>query len=473
MRLPMFQTHFHSTRPLTSAHLAQTMTLLSLTTDELRQQIDSELSSNPALEMIEERRCPMCHSLLPSKGPCPICSRQQSPNANEPIVLISSREDFYTGNGKSIEEMPDNDYSAASDDLPTYVFRQIAPELSLQDRPIAAFILTHLNDDGLLTTTAVEVARYHHVPLERIMAIIKLIQRSDPVGVGSSCPEEALMVQLDVLSETSQIPEHAKEAIDLGMDLLSRHQYAELARLLKISQNRVIEIARFISENLNPYPGRSHWGDSRQPAQPSSQVYHQPDIIIGYVNDRPENPLLVEIIMPLNGTLRINPLFRQALHQVSENKIEEWKSDLERASLLIKCLQQRNHTMRRLMQRVATIQKNFILNGEEELLPLTRAQLSKELDVHESTISRAVSGKSVQLPNSRIVPLSMFFDRSLNVRTILRNMIDREHHPLNDTQLVDLLAKQGIFVARRTVAKYRSMEGILPAHLRHSMIATL
>ena len=118
------------------------------------------------------------------------------------------------------------------------------------------------------------------------------------------------------------------------MDLLSRHQYAELARLLKISQNRVIEIARFISENLNPYPGRSHWGDSRQPAQPSSQVYHQPDIIIGYVNDRPENPLLVEIIMPLNGTLRINPLFRQALHQVSENKIEEWKSDLERAVLL-------------------------------------------------------------------------------------------------------------------------------------------
>jgi RNA polymerase sigma-54 factor len=129
--------------------------------------------------------------------------------------------------------------------------------------------------------------------------------------------------------------------------------------------------------------------------------------------------------------------------------------------------------MRRLMARVAAIQKNFILNGEEELLPLTRAQLSKELDVHESTISRAVSGKSVQLPNSRIVPLSMFFDRSLNVRTILHNIIDRENRPLNDTELVDLLAKQGIFVARRTVAKYRAMEGILPAHLRHSMIATL
>ncbi len=468
----MFQTHFHALRPLTSAHLAQTMTLLSLTSAELRQQIESELASNPALEMIDERRCPICHSTLPPKGPCPVCSRPQSPNSNDPIVLISSRDDFYTGKGTSTEDMPENDYSAVADDLPTYVFRQIAPELSVQDRPIAAFILTHLDDDGLLTTTAVEVARYHHIMLDRVLAIIKLIQRSDPVGVGSACPEEALLVQLEVLSETRQVPDHAKDAIDLGMDLLSRHQYAELARLLKISQNRVIEIAHFMSENLNPYPGRSHWGDYNQPAQTSTQVYRQPDIIIGYLNDRPNNPLLVEIIMPLNGSLRINPLFRQALHQVSENKVEEWKSDLERASLLIKCLQQRNNTMRRLMQRVATLQKNFILNGEEELVPLTRAQLSKELDVHESTISRAVSGKSVQLPNSRIVPLSMFFDRSLNVRTILKNIIDQEPHPLNDTELVDLLSRQGIFVARRTVAKYRAMEGILPAHLRHSMFAT-
>ncbi len=467
----MFQTHYHSHRPLTSAHLAQTMTLLSLTAAELRQQIDSELASNPALEMTDERRCPTCHTLLQGKGPCPVCSRPQNPGSDEPIVLISSREDFYTGSGASTDEMPDNDYSAVSDDLPTYVFRQIAPELSQQDRPLAAYILTHLDDDGLLTTTAVEVARYHHVPLDRILAIIRLIQRSDPIGVGSTCPEEALSIQLEILSESRPIPDHAKEAIELGMDLLSRHQYVELARLLKISQSRVLEIARFISENLNPYPARSHWGDSRQPSQPESQVYHQPDIIVGYLNDRPNNPLLVEIIMPLSGTLRINPLFRQALRQISENKIGEWKSDLERASLLIKCLQQRNNTMRRLMQRVVTIQKNFILNGEEELVPLTRAQLSKELDVHESTISRAVSGKSVQLPNSRIVPLSMFFDRSLNVRTILRNMIDDEPRPLNDTELVDMLAKQGINVARRTVAKYRAMEGILPAHLRHSLVA--
>ena len=99
---------------------------------------------------------------------------------------------------------------------------------------------------------------------------------------------------------------------------------------------------------------------------------------------------------------------------------------------------------------------------------MTRAQFAKELDVHELTISRAVASKTVQLPNRRIVPLSSFFDRSLNVRTILKDMISHENRPLSDTELAERLAKRGYVIARRTVAKYRSMEGILPAHLRQN-----
>ncbi|MCE1254173.1 MAG: RNA polymerase sigma-54 factor, partial [Anaerolineae bacterium] len=94
---------------------------------------------------------------------------------------------------------------------------------------------------------------------------------------------------------------------------------------------------------------------------------------------------------------------------------------------------------------------------------------SKDLDVHESTISRAVSGKTVQLPNKKIVPLSSFFDRSLNVRTILKDVISQEAKPYSDSELVDILSEKGFDVARRTVAKYRAMEGILPAHLRRSI----
>jgi RNA polymerase sigma-54 factor len=134
----------------------------------------------------------------------------------------------------------------------------------------------------------------------------------------------------------------------------------------------------------------------------------------------------------------------------------------------VKCLQQRNNTMQRLLFRVAVEQKGYIVSGEEYLRPMTRAQFAKELDVHESTISRAVASKTVQLPNKRIIPLSSFFDRSLNVRTVLRDMISKEARPLSDTELASQLAKRGYLVARRTVAKYRSMEGILPAHLRQA-----
>lgn len=127
--------------------------------------------------------------------------------------------------------------------------------------------------------------------------------------------------------------------------------------------------------------------------------------------------------------------------------------------------------MVRLMQILVRIQREFILHGDAHLLPLTRAQLALDLELHESTVSRAVSGKAVQLPNNRIIPLDKFFDRSLQVRTALREIIAQEIHPLSDTELAEVLMNQGYPVARRTVAKYRSMEGILPARFRQSSLA--
>ena len=125
------------------------------------------------------------------------------------------------------------------------------------------------------------------------------------------------------------------------------------------------------------------------------------------------------------------------------------------------------------MQRLAMLQRRYILEGDASMVPLTRAQLAGDLEVHESTISRAVAGKAVQLPNKKVVPLAKWFDRSLNVRTALLSIIAQERQPLSDTEIADLLADQGFIVARRTVAKYRSMEGILPARLRHNTAASV
>jgi RNA polymerase sigma-54 factor len=462
-----FQTQ--SLRPMTTAHLAQTMTLLSLTIDELGEQIEKELSSNPALELLEERRCPNCKKILPEHGKCPICSSPKTTISDEPVVFISPSEDFYSREYSPEREFNDEPTPPQTEDLPTYVLRQIATEIGERDRSIVAHLLTHLDEDGLLSISVVEVANYFHVLISEIRRIQKIIQLADPIGVGSSNSKDAMLIQLEVLAESKKIPEFCNEVIEQGMDLLSRHLYSELGKKVGSSSAQMHIVSQFISENLNPFPARSHWGDSRQAGPAGPEVYRQPDIMISVNDNNDSKRLIVEIILPIGGTLRVNPDYRQAIREVKDDTKDEMKSDLDRASLFVKCLQQRNNTMQRMMAKVVGRQREFIFRGERESIPITRVEIAHELGVHESTISRAVAKKSVQLPNKRIVPLSMFFDRSLNIRTVLRELIANESQPLSDFELVDLLKKQGFQVARRTVAKYRSMEGILPAHLRHSI----
>lgn len=442
------------------------MTLLGLSAAEIRQEVEAALASNPTLELVEERRCPTCNRRLAARGPCPVCSAPAAAEIDEPVVFVSTREDFHFGNGRPAEDLPDDNFAPTTQDLQTYVLRQIAPELDPEDQALAAHLLSCLDEDGLLSVPPMEVASYQHVPLFRVEEVIDQIQRANPIGVGSPSSRDALLIQLEILRETQPIPQGTEAVIREGIDLLSRKRYRQLARLLQLSPAEVHEIAQFISDNLNPFPARAHWGEVRQMAEPASPTYRTPDAILSLLNDRPEAPLVVEILIPLGGTLRVNRAFREAIRKAPPEMAAKWKADIEQAMLLVKCLRQRNHTMVRLMEWLATYQRPFILRGDAHLRPVTRAQIAAELEVHESTISRAVSSKAIQMPNGRIIPLKRFFDRSLPVRTAVKEIISAEQKPLSDNQIARKLKEMGHKVARRTVAKYRSMEGILPAHLR-------
>jgi RNA polymerase sigma-54 factor len=466
----LLQRQTSSLRPLTTAHLAQTMTLLGLSVSELRQKIENELANNPALELVEEQRCPVCHRPHPNGGVCPLCNRLTSAPSDQPIVFLSPREDFQHHGTIPPEEFPDDNMAPEVEDLPTFVLRQIATDLASEERTLAAHILTNLDEDGLFNGSIQEISRYHHVLPSRVESVLRIIQRSEPIGVGSSSPKEALLVQLEVLSEIRPVPSMAVAAIKQGMSLLSRRKYTELGQLLGIPTSQAHQIATFISDNLNPYPARAHWGDVHQSVEAPPDVYHTPDVIITRLNEQDETPLVVEVITPLYGALRVNPLFRQALHQAPPEHSAEWQQAIDHASLLVKCIGQRNHTLVRLMEQLAILQRNFILHGELHLLPITRARMAVDLGVHESTISRAVSDKAVQLPTGRIIPMSTFFDRNLQVRTVLKQIINQEASTnFSDSQLAEMLKIKGYPVARRTVAKYRAMEGILPSHLRQPL----
>jgi RNA polymerase sigma-54 factor len=191
-----------------------------------------------------------------------------------------------------------------------------------------------------------------------------------------------------------------------------------------------------------------------------------PDVNITALDLASGGGLSVEVFTPLSGWLRVSPDIKAAVADCTGEDRERWGQAVAEAALVAKCLQQRNHTMRRLMQIIAEGQRDFILGGDGDLRPTTRVQIASTLGLHESTISRAVAGKSVALPDGRIVPLAKFFDRSLSVRDRVRSLIENETRPLTDDEIAAALASEGLQVARRTVAKYRKMLGILPASVR-------
>jgi RNA polymerase sigma-54 factor len=460
----MLQVQDTSIRPLTTAHLAQTMSLLTLSNLELRDKVMAELAGNPALELVEERVCPACHRKLAS-GPCPHCARPSGDD--QPIVFLSPRQSTPGMTRRLPEEEGLEQEPAAPEDLGLHVLSQLAADLEVDDRPVAAYILASLDEDGFLQEAPPLIARATRSTLTQVDRVLKAIAAADPPGLATPGPRQALLCQLSNLPQQNATTETARAMLETCFDELGRREYDRIARKLDAPPARVREAAEFIARNLNPYPARAFWGSGRQPRTSEPGVYHQPDIHITHNPSSDDGSLMVEIFAPLSGWLRVNPLFRHSLPEDEAPASEEWSRHLERAALFVKCLQQRNNTMRRLMEILVDRQREFILQGDRYLRPLTRAKLATDIGVHESTVSRAVSHKSVALPDGRIIPLDRFFDRSLSVRDQIKEIVSDEPRPLTDDEIVARLRREGIQVARRTVAKYRAMEGILPARLRH------
>lgn len=462
----MLQIQDQSQRPLTTAHLAQTMSLLLLSNIELRDKVMAELSANPALELVEERVCPNCKRRLKGSGTCPACSLQQTDEG--PIVFLSPRESYRYTRTNAPEDQPSDHEPAAPEDFITYVLRQLASELDRNDRQLAIYILSSLNEDGFLQEPVVNIARLTRSSLSQVNRVLQLISHTDPPGLATTGPRHALLAQLDLLPQDDPVIHLARRILEDYFTELGRREVEKISDRLDVSVNRIRQAAAFIHDNLNPYPGRASWGSGRQPLAGDPNVFHAPDILITQNTSNEESPLVVEIFAPVAGWLRVNPMFSQAKSETNGDQSEEWTKYIERASLFVKCMQQRNNTMRRLMETLVTEQRMFIIKGDRYLTPITRAKVASMIGVHESTISRAVSHKSVALPDGRIIPMSRFFDRSLAVRDLIKEIINNESRPLTDDQITEILQDEGIRIARRTVAKYRSIEGILPARLRHN-----
>jgi RNA polymerase sigma-54 factor len=436
-----------------TAQLAQTMRLLQLSTAELAALIASELAANPALEVATESQCARCGRRLRTLA-CPICDRRPAA-ADEPIVYLSTR----SARGRDADFADDIELRA-TETLAEFVWRQIAPALAIDDQPLADYLLANLDEHGFLLETPENCAEFLNEPLDRVLAVLRVIQCADPAGVGARDVRESLLIQLNSLegSEASRVL--ARTLIADHWEQLGHHQLKQLASQLHVTLVDIEAAVSFIRRNLTPYPAQAYWGNRR--GQPAEATYAEPDAIIHAPLESGE-PLAIELFSPVAGWLRVNDAFKAALDDCPIADRQRLTECVEQAELLVRGLQQRTTTLRRVLEAIGREQRAYLMGPEDDPKPMRRARLAGQLDLHESTVSRAVADKLVALPNGRIVPLDHFFDQSLAARRALKAIIAAEERSLTDDELVRHLAEQGHVVARRTVAKYRDIEHIPPA----------
>jgi RNA polymerase sigma-54 factor len=454
-----------SLRTQLTAQLAQTMRLLQLSTIELTTLIESELAVNPALEVAQESRCASCGRRLRTFT-CPICDRR-SAVADEPIVYLSAR----SVRGRETDFIDEIELRA-TETLAEYVWRQIAPSLAMDDRPLAEYLLANLDEHGFLLETPENCAEILHLPLDRVCAVLRMIQQADPPGIGVRDVRESLLVQLDSLNDSEASRSLARRLIADHWEQLSQHPLRKLANQLHVTPVDIEAAVSFIRRNLTPYPAQAYWGNRR--GQPAEATYTEPDAIIHAPLDGHDEPLSIELFSPVAGWLRVNDAFKSALDDCPVADRQRLTECVAQAELLVRGFQQRTTTLRRVLEVIGREQRAYLTGVEDDPKPMTRARLAQQLSVHESTVSRAVADKLVALPNGRIVSLDHFFDQSLAARRALKTIIAVEERPLTDDELAQRLAERGHVIARRTVVKYRELENIPTAperakHLRFSI----
>jgi RNA polymerase sigma-54 factor len=337
-------------------------------------------------------------------------------------------------------------------------------ELDEEQRGVAEMIIGNIDDYGYLQASADELAFSTNIPSEKIHAVLKIIQSFEPPGVAARDLRECLMIQLQRAGRTDTIE---YKILDEYMDALGKRRFPEIARGLGIDVEDVQEAAARIG-NLEPRPGRAFLPDNQQ--------YILPEIFVTKVGD--------EYLVTNNNDqiphLRISNTYKDLMSQAeSSAEVREYIREKIRAGkFLIKSLHQRQTTILNIAKEIVKRQTEFMDKGVAFLKPMTMVQVAEVVGVHETTVSRAVSGKYMQTPQG-VFEMKYFFTSGIktasgegmsntSVKDMIDEMVKKEDpsKPLSDEEIVKILTAKGIQIARRTIAKYRSELNILPSHLR-------
>ena len=447
--------------------------ILQLSSDELERAVSSEQVENPALEVDEQPICHFCGTRMYGQR-CSACGQSvQLPltageaSINYEIPPESTHHQLYDFDNYGFVEIDRDDEFDMLASIPTgetlveILLRQLEALVPPEDQPIAEQLVGNLNERGYLEISLDEIADHLQVPVERVEYVLSQLQTLEPVGIGARNLRECLLRQLQALSEQEAPHPLAFTLIDHYLERLGRSQFAEIARELKVPEQEVRQASLYIRSSLYPFPAHTYRENSQLASYTtlgSDTTYVRPDVIIR----KGETGFEVELIEEKRYHFSIST-DAASLHGEGNAEVQRYiHQHSDRARFFIDCVQRRWRTLKRVAELVADYQREFLERGVRYLRPLTRAEVATRLNLDEGTVSRATANKYALLPNGRLIPMSDFFDSSLSVKDVLRELIALEEpkRRLSDEELARLMQARGIPMARRTVTKYREEMGI-------------
>ncbi|MCE9611778.1 MAG: RNA polymerase factor sigma-54 [Chthoniobacter sp.] len=444
--------------------LQQSLQILQAPMLELRNLIQQELCSNPTLE--EDQMEPTIED-----------KREEHDEFQEEFDRLAKLDEewrdymaqsqSYSGRSAEDEERRQFffDSLVGMQTLQQHLIEQLnSSDLGETDRQLGELIIGNIDDAGFLQAMPEEIAANTGMDSADLLRVLEFVQTFHPVGVGSRNLRECLLIQLRRLGK-----EHSLEyrIVDRHIDDLGKRRFPEIARRLGTTVEQVQRAAGFVG-TLDPKPG--------QIFTPDPNNYVLPDVNVEKIGG--------EWTISLNGEqiphLRISNTYKDLMSQDKGGaEVKDYIRDKIRSGkFLIKSIHQRQQTISNIAHEIVAKQKDFLEIGPSALKPLTMVQIADIVGVHETTVSRAISGKYMATPWG-VFDMKYFFTpgyqtaggvsmSNTSVKGTIAEMVKTEDDssPLSDKEIVELLEKRGIPIARRTVAKYRNELNILPSNMR-------
>lgn len=459
--------------------LQQAIRLLQLSTLELQQELQQALESNPLLEQIDTHEEIDTRETQDSETLDTADALEQKEMPEE-LPLDASWDTIYTAgtpsgtSGDYIDDELPIYQGETTQTLQDYLMWQVElTPFSDTDRAIATSIVDAVDDTGYLTVPLEDILESmgdEEIDIDEVEAVLKRIQRFDPVGVAAKDLRDCLLIQLSQFDKTTPWLEEARLIISDHLDLLANHDFRTLMRVTRLKEDVLKEAVNLI-QSLDPRPGQS--------IQTGEPEYVIPDVLVRKHNGH----WTVELNSDSIPRLQINQHYVSMCNNARNDGDSQFiRSNLQDAKWLIKSLESRNDTLLRVSRCIVEQQQAFFEQGEEYMKPMVLADIAQAVEMHESTISRVTTQKYLHSPRG-IFELKYFFSSHVNtegggeasstaIRALVKKLIAAENpaKPLSDSKLTSLLSEQGIMVARRTVAKYRESLSIPPSNQRKQLV---